>query len=253
MLTAFAAIVALSYALMQGGTDGWRSPRIVAAFALAAAGAAAFVIAEARVRSPLLPLRLLRKPAVAGGLAAGMTINVALSALLFALPYYGQRAGGMSARDAGLALLPMMVPLAFNPILTGRLAGRIGTKLPTAAGFALAAAGALLLFMADGRIGGALAFAGLVLTGFGVSFAIPSIMTAVIAAAAPEETGTASGALNAARQLGATIGVALAALALGLHAELEAGMRASLLGMAVLLLGGVPIALFGMGGARRSR
>ncbi|MBO7746162.1 MFS transporter [Paenibacillus sp. MWE-103] len=251
-LAAVAAIASLSYALMQGDADGWRSPRIVAAFAVAAASVAGFAIAEARVRTPLLPLRLLRKPAVAGGLAAGMAINVALSGLLFALPYYGQRAGGLSARDAGLALLPMMLPLAFNPILTGRIVGRIGAKLPMAAGFALAAAGTLLLALADAQAGSALAIAGLLLTGFGVSFAIPSVMTAVIAAVAPEETGTASGALNAARQLGATFGVALVALVLSRYAEPEAGLRASLLGMAVLLLGGVPVALFGMGGGRRS-
>ncbi|MDG0794459.1 MFS transporter [Cohnella ginsengisoli] len=202
-------------------------------------------------RAPLLPLRLLKVPTVSAGMLAGLLVNVGLSGVLFALPLYFQQARGYEAHAAGLALLPMTIPLAFNPILTGRIVGRVGARLPMAAGFALCATGVLTLAAATGETGYVGHLIGLLLVGFGTSLAIPSLMAAVMAASPPEWTGSASGALNASRQLGATLGVVLMGAFLGQAGSTEAGIRSGFVALGLVLSAGAILAwsMIGRGAA----
>lgn len=237
-MSAIVAIAALSFGLMEGETYGWNSPAIVAAFGAALLSAIAFARTQTRGRSPLLPLRLFQNATVSAGMLAGMAVNVGLSGILFVVPMFLQQAGGLSARMAGLALLPMMVPLAFNPIVTGRIVARIGARTPMTAGFALAGAGTLLLVLTEAKAGDALTVIGLLLVGFGVSFTLPSLMAAVMSAVPKEQAGAISGALNSSRQLGATLGVAVLGAIVEGSDSMTHGVRLSLLLAAVILLGG---------------
>jgi MFS transporter, DHA2 family, methylenomycin A resistance protein len=237
-ITAMATIAALSFALMEGETYGWNSPVILVAFSMAMLCAILFLIVEAKGKMPLLPLGLFRNATVSAGMFAGMAINIGLSGILFVLPLFFQITRGESAHIAGLALLPMTIPLAFNPILTGRIVGRIGARIPMTVGFSLGALGALLQVWVDVNTSYALTLVGLMLIGFGVSFTIPSLMAAVISSAPKEQTGAASGALNSSRQLGATLGVAILGSILSGSKSFMAGMHISLIVITVILFGG---------------
>ncbi|MDG0811738.1 MFS transporter [Cohnella rhizosphaerae] len=236
--TCIAAIASLAYALTEGQTRGWTSPVVLGAFGLFALASAGFAAAESRGRSPLLPLCLLAVPTVSAGMLAGLLVNNGLSGVLFALPLYFQQARGYEAHAAGLALLPLTIPLAFNPILTGRIVVRIGPRWPMTAGFALCAAGVLTVAAATGESGYSIHLVGLLLVGFGTSLAIPSLMAAVMAASPPEWTGAASGALNASRQLGATLGVVLTGAFIGHAASTEAGVRQGFVALGLVLAAG---------------
>ncbi len=237
-VAAICTIAAASFGLMEGETYGWDSSVILAAFGLALLSAILFVLVEARVNSPLLPLRLFNNKTVSAGMLAGLAINLGLSGILFMLPMYFQQTGGLSARMAGLALLPMMIPLAFNPILTGRIVARIGARIPMTAGFALCAAGMLLLFRTEAGTRDVMTIVGLLFIGFGVSLTIPSLLAAVMSAVPKEQAGSISGALNSSRQLGATLGVAILGTIAGGSAALTDGVRLSLLVTAGIMLGG---------------
>ncbi|MEK3722695.1 MFS transporter [Paenibacillus sp. FSL H8-0034] len=237
-ITAIAAIAAVSFGLMEGETYGWDSPIILAAFSLALLGAILFLIVEAKGKTPLLPLRLFRNATVSAGMAAGMAINIGLSGILFVLPLFFQQIRGLSAHIAGLALLPMMIPLAFNPILTGRIVARIGARIPMTVGFSLGAVGTLLQVWTEVNTTYAITLIGLLLIGFGASFTIPSLMAAVISSVPKEQTGAISGALNSSRQLGATLGVAILGSILSGSKSFMAGMHISLIVTAVILFGG---------------
>jgi DHA2 family methylenomycin A resistance protein-like MFS transporter len=140
-------------------------------------------------------------------------VNFGLSGVLFVLSLYFQETRAYPPSSTGLAFLPLTIPTAFNPIFTGRLVARIGPRIPAIAGFSLMASGTLIQAFSASV---ALSVIALALLGFGVSLAIPSLLTAVVASAPPELTGVAGGALNAARQTGAALGVAiLGALASG--------------------------------------
>lgn len=237
-ISAIAAIVALSFALMEGESWGWRSPVIMGAFALALLCAIAFLRVEARGKTPLLPLQLFRNSTVSAGMMAGLAINIGISGILFILPLYWGQVRGLSAHMAGLALLPMMVPMAFNPIFTGRIVARIGARIPMTIGFGLGAVGTILQVGVE-RVGGyTLTLVGLLLIGFGVSLTVPALMAAVISAVPKEQTGAASGALNSSRQLGATLGVAILGAMLSGSESFMAGMQVSFVVTAVILLGG---------------
>jgi len=237
-LTAIASLAALSFGLMEGEAYGWDSPVIFAAFGLALLGGVLFLAFEKRGKSPLLPLGLFRHVTVSTGMVAGMAINVCLSGILFVLPLFFQQIRGLSAHAAGLALLPMMIPLAFNPILTGRIVSRIGARIPMTVGFSLGAVGTLLLASTEANAGDAVTLIGLVLIGIGVSFTIPSLTAAVISSVPKEQSGTVSGALNSSRQLGATLGVATIGSILGGSESFIVGMHLSLIVITVILFGG---------------
>ncbi|UJF32191.1 MFS transporter [Paenibacillus hexagrammi] len=237
-LTAVIAIAALSFGLMEGETYGWKSPVIFAAWGLDLLSAVFFVRIQAKSKAPLLPLGLFRNATVSAGMVAGMAINMGLSGILFVLPLFFQQTAGSSAHAAGLALLPMMIPLAFNPILTGRIVGKIGPRIPMTVGFALAAAGTMMQVWTAVNTNDALTFIALLLIGFGVSYTLPSLITAVISSVPKEQSGAVSGALNSSRQLGATLGVSILGSIVSGSESFTRGMHVSLAVTAVILIGG---------------
>ncbi|BCJ40466.1 MFS transporter [Actinoplanes ianthinogenes] len=175
------------------------------ALLLSAAAIVVFVLRQQRAADPMLPSRMFADRTVGAGLAAGTVVNFGLSGVLFVLTLFFQRAHGWSPALTGLAFLPLTVPTAINPILTGRLVARSGPRRPAAAGFLLMAVGAAAQL--TDRV--PVAMAGLFVLGCGVSLAIPALMAAVVGALPPDLAGVGSGALNAARQIGAVLGVAV--------------------------------------------
>ncbi|WP_206785104.1 MFS transporter [Amycolatopsis sp. MtRt-6] len=195
-LSAVVALSALTYALIE---KSW------GALPLSAVAAAVFVRSQ-RHPEAMLPARLFRTRAFPLRLAAGAIANFGLSGVLFVLSIYFQESRGYPPSATGLAFLPLTIPTAFNPVFTGRLVARIGPRVPAVGGFSLMSAGTLVQACSTSAV---LSVVALAMLGFGVSLAIPALLTAVVAAAPPELTGVAGGALNASRQTGAALGVAI--------------------------------------------
>ncbi|MEV7095938.1 MFS transporter [Amycolatopsis sp. NPDC051045] len=218
-LSAVVALSTFTYSLVEG--NPWVLPVSVLA--------AAVFVASQRRPDAMLPPRLL-----SWSLPAGAIVNFGLSGVLFVLSLYFQETRGYPPSSAGLAFLPLTIPTAFNPIFTGRLVARIGPRIPAVAGFLLMSAGTLIQAFSPPV---ALSALGLALLGFGVSLAIPALLTAVVGSAPPELAGLAGGALNASRQTGAALGVAvLGALVSGTSTAF------ALVTAAVVLLAGASIA-----------
>jgi MFS transporter, DHA2 family, methylenomycin A resistance protein len=114
---------------------------VAAGLAIAAAGAAAFVAAQRRVRSPMLPLPLLRHPALSGGSVVGLLINLGFYGQLFAYSLYLQQVRGDSPLIAGLSLLPEAAAVPVASVLSGRLTSRRGPRITMITGLVLGAAG----------------------------------------------------------------------------------------------------------------
>jgi DHA2 family methylenomycin A resistance protein-like MFS transporter len=197
----------------------------------AVVGALLFVRWERRSGTPTVPPALLRAPGVVAGLSAGAAVNLALAGVLFTTTLLLQGAHHLTPLQAGLAFLPLTLPTAAGPVFTARLVAARGPRLPVLAGLVLLTAGAAVLAAWPGAQYPVLA-AGLLLIGTGVSSTLPALVTVVVAAAPPGTAGTASGLLNAVRQTGATVGVAvMGALADGpafLCAALTSGAAALL-------------------------
>jgi MFS transporter, DHA2 family, methylenomycin A resistance protein len=214
---AAAAVLALcTDALIAAGAQAWTHT------AGSAAGFAAALLAfrrrERHSRTPVLNRALLRSGPVRAGLLAAAAVNFALTGGLFVLPLLLQQQRHLSPLQTGLAFLPLTVPFAVNPPFTGRIVARVGPRRPILAGLALLAAGGAVLaavVFVDG--GYPWLAAGLLMTGFGVSYALPALVTAVVNAAPAGTAGAVGGLLNAVRQVGATLGIVVmgAAVAAG--------------------------------------
>ncbi|GGZ30031.1 MFS transporter [Streptomyces poonensis] len=207
-LAAAVVLALLTDALIAAGAGAWG--HAVCSSAGLVVSLLAFSVLESRSQAPVVNRALLRSKQVRAGLLAAAAAGFALAGALFVLPLLLQQQRHLSPLETGLAFLPLTVPFAANPPLTGRIVARTGPRRPILAGLALLTAGGAVLactVFADGACHW-LAL-GLVLTGFGVSYVLPALVAAVISAAPEGTAGAAGGLLNAVRQVGATLGVAL--------------------------------------------
>ncbi|MFE1930262.1 MFS transporter [Streptomyces sp. NPDC059474] len=151
---------------------------------------------------------------------------------------------GWDPLSTGLALLPMGALVAVASPLSGRVAARVGTHVPAVAGLLTGAVGLLGWAAVGPHTPYALLVVPLLLAGFGTSFTMPSATIAAMEAAPHEVRGAASGAFNAARQLGSAIGVALfgTLAAASASSAFYARMRLSAVIAAGCFLGGAALA-----------
>ncbi len=170
---------------------------------------AAFVACEHRTRAPMLPLGLFHNPTFSGASFVGLAINLGFYGQLFVVSLYFQQVRGWSALATGLALLPEGIFVAISSALSGRAMGRVGPRLPMIAGLLLGGAGLSGLAAAGEHTSYVLLVPPLIAAGFGMAFTMPAATNAIIGAAPAERAGIASGVLNASRQAGGAIGVAL--------------------------------------------
>ena len=162
----------------------------------------------------MLPLALFRSREFSGATGVGVLFNACLYGTLICLSLFLQQSRHEPALATGLLLLPMSLVVGAGSLASGTLTARLGPRRPMIAGLALAAAGAALLATAGTGTGLPLIVAGSILTGL-VSLAMPAMTAVVVGAAGPEHAGVASGILNAARQSGGALGVALLGSLLG--------------------------------------
>ena len=243
-VTAVVALGALAFGVIEGGALGFGAPFVAGSLAVAAAGFAAFVLAEATGAHPMVPLRLLRSRVVSTCVAIGFTINVSFYGIAFVLSLYFQHVLGEPPVTAGLMFLPMTALLAVANLASARVAARSGHQVPVRAGLAVSAAGMVALAFLHGT----LLVADLVPVGTGLGFALPSLTFVLLEAIPADQAGLAGGLLNASRQTGGALAVAVfGALVSG---SFLAGMRESILISAVLLLASSVAALTVLRGHR---
>ncbi|MFJ8896389.1 MFS transporter [Leifsonia sp. NPDC102414] len=207
-LLACASLASLSGALIAlgGGRASVAAPLLVAAVCCVGT----LVAVERRSAHPVFVPAILRARGVGAGLLAGGVVNFALTGVIFAIPLVLAAQFRLAPMSIGLFLLALTIPCALNPLLTGYLVARHGSRPPIVGGLALVAVGPLLLGFCIAAGLPLVVFAlGLAVTGFGISFALPALVSAVLGAVPADTAGNASGLLNAVRQMGATMGVAV--------------------------------------------
>ncbi|MDT0465019.1 MFS transporter [Streptomyces gibsoniae] len=202
------ALAALTFGLIDAGTEGWGQPLPLLALALAAAAFAALFVVERRATSPILPPALVGLARVRADIVAGAMASFIFYGVLYALTQWMVEERGLSAFETGTAFLPMTLPMCFMPLLTGRLVARIGARRVILVGLALDTAAGGVLAFASNDTPLALVITAQVALSFGSTLAIPAA-TADMALAAPKElAATGQGAFNAGRQAGSALGVA---------------------------------------------
>lgn len=220
-LLAVLALGALAVALIEGVHSG-PEPVVVASAAVCVVAGLSFLSVERRVEEPMLPLGLFREPAFAGGAAIGVLINFAFYGELFVLNLYFQDVRGQEPLMAGLAVLPQLAAIVAGSTIAARRSGRTsGPQLTALLGLWIAGSGVSALLVADASVGYWWLVAPMAAAGLGMGMVTPAVTAATTEAAPAHHGGLASGVINAARQSGSVIGIAvLGGLAGGSNAVL---------------------------------
>jgi EmrB/QacA subfamily drug resistance transporter len=213
-----ACAAAVTYALIQSGTDGWTGATVLGFFALAVLALVVFVVVELRTEDPLLDLKLLRNPSFAGLMSAGLLLSAGAFSHLTYTSIWLQSILGMSPIKAGLAVSPLALTAFVVAGFGGRHLGRLAPQWPIGIGLALIGGGTLLLTMVNGASSWPALVPGLLVAGVGVGMSTPVLTSAAMSAVPHQRAGMAGGALNTFRQLGYALGIAVLGTVFGAQA-----------------------------------
>jgi predicted MFS family arabinose efflux permease len=224
-VTVTASLMLAVYAVVNANEAGWTSAQTLGLLLAALALLAAFLVIEARVQHPLMPLGLFRLRNVAIANVAAVLWAAAMFAWFFLSALYLQRVLGYRPLQVGLAFLPSNLIMAFFSLgLSARVVMRFGLRRPLAAGLLMAACA--LAWFARAPVGGSFVpdvLPGMILLGVGAGIAFNPMLLAAMSDVDPADSGLASGIVNTSFMMGGALGLAvLASLAAARSDALQA-------------------------------
>lgn len=222
---AVTGLVGLIGAIIETPRLGFDHAVVLGGFGLAAACAIAFAIAQTRVAQPMLPLALLRLPNFSIALLSAIAISLAYYGLIFVMSLYLQQFAGYTPLQTGLAYVPLTLAFIAANLLGGRLLASRGFRVTILSGLVLCASGfAWLSRLGDGDSYLWILPAFLAVPA-GMGLAMPATTTMILSSVDRSWSGTAAAVLNAVRQIGAALGVALCGLLLADAGRIDVGLR----------------------------
>jgi EmrB/QacA subfamily drug resistance transporter len=251
-----AAALGSVWGLLRGNESGWSSAEVLAAFALGAVALVALVRWERRATAPLIPMRLFAARGFSIGNAVGFLLFGSIFSGAFFFAQFLQTVQHHGPLGAGVRLAPWTITLFLVAPIAGRQVNRFGERPLVVAGLLMQAAGyGCLAIMAGPQLSYPAMIAPFVLSGVGVSMAIPAAQSAVLRSVPVSAVGAASGTFNTLRQLGGAFGIALPAAVfasvggLGSASAFSTGFAAAIGTAALLALTGAALGLLLPAGA----
>jgi EmrB/QacA subfamily drug resistance transporter len=214
------------YTLLEAGEKGWGSLHTVGLGAVSIALVTVFVLRQARIENPLMPLRLFGSRNVTGAnLAMGLLV-VGFFGMFFLGALYMQGVLGYSPLEVGLAFLPSCIVMGTLSLgFAEKLVVGFGARRSLITGLSLCLAG-LLLFTRTSVEGSWVSeiLPVMLLLGLGAGVCFPALMTLAMSGATPQDAGLASGLVNTTTQVGGALGLAVLAT---VSAERSDSLRAA--------------------------
>jgi EmrB/QacA subfamily drug resistance transporter len=203
-------LILIVYGLLQAATHTWGSDRVDVPLGVGGVLLVAFVISQALLSSPLVPLRFFRNRTRVIANLATVLLTTSFISTLYILTLYLQEIGHYSPIKTGLAYLPFGVALLVAVAMSTKLEARLGVKPVLFVGFLFMSGGLALL----SQIGvhadyTAHILPGLLVLAFGNGLAFPPLSNAALHAVGPTDAGLASGVQNTFLQLGGSLGLAV--------------------------------------------
>ncbi len=212
------ALGGLTFGLIQAGVWGWGAAPVVLALAVAAVAGVLFYLGERRATHPMLPPALFRDPTFSAASAVGAILSFGFYGELFLMSLFFQQVQHRSPLAAGLALLPQTAVISLMNFVSGQVTARRGARLPMAVGLATGGAGLLGLALVGARASLLSVVGPMLAVGVGASLAMPAMTHAAIDHTPKERAGIGSAVLNASRQVGGVVGIALLGALISSHA-----------------------------------
>ncbi|BCG78838.1 MFS transporter [Mesorhizobium sp. 113-3-3] len=200
---------ALTFGLISAGESGWGDARTITAIIAGVVGLVVFLGFEARTPRPMLPLGLFRDVRFAVANVASFALGFTSYSSVFFFSMFLQQVQGWSPTQTGLRMAPaFLVQIVVSPWI-GRLSARYGHSLLMTAGYILVGLSMLGMCWAGPSTPYAVLCTLFIINGLGNSLAIPTGSAAAMSYAPRERSGMVSAVINATRQSGLAIGIAL--------------------------------------------
>ncbi|GAA2637776.1 DHA2 family efflux MFS transporter permease subunit [Paractinoplanes durhamensis] len=209
VLLSASGLVALTYGIIEAGDRGWSDARSLTTMIAGVLALIAFVVRQRTAKFPLVDLDLFRSRQFTGGAVLATVASFGMLGLMFSLPQFYSAVEGQDAFGSGLRLLPVIGGLLVGARTAEKIAARIGSRLVIAGGLALMTAALLLGATTSATSGFGFIAVWVSLAGLGLGFTLPPSMDAALGALTPERSGVGNGLIQAMRQVGGAIGVAV--------------------------------------------
>jgi EmrB/QacA subfamily drug resistance transporter len=214
-VTGTAGLAVLVYGLSSAapganGASHWGDARVVAALAAGGVLLAAFAMIETRSAHALLPVRLLRDRDRLGANLIMLGVGTAIFGVFVFVNLFVQDVWGYSPLRTGVSFLPLTVTMLVASFAAAALASRIGARPLVIAG-SVASAGAMYWMSRvteHGTFVGGLLGPGLVL-GAGLGLLLVPLQLVAMSGVGEADSGVAASLLNAGRQVGGSLGLAI--------------------------------------------
>ncbi|REJ07811.1 MFS transporter [Microbacterium bovistercoris] len=235
-----AGLGALVFALIEQPRLGWGSPAIWIPAVAGAALLIAFLVRQARVTAPMMPLDMFRVRNFGWGNLATLFVYAALSLNGFVVVVYLQQGAGLSATAAGLANMPVTILMILLSSRAGALAGKYGPRIFMTAGPILMGCGALLLLTV------AIEFnywwqvlPSMIVMGLGLSLTVAPLTAAILGSIDESRSGIASAVNNAVSRVAGLLVVAMISTIVGGMLDLNGFHSAALVTAGLMAAGGI--------------
>jgi EmrB/QacA subfamily drug resistance transporter len=257
----FSALLAVTYAIIEGPRLGWGSPLVTGLFAGTVAAIVALVVYEPRLEEPLLDLRFFRSVPFSSATLVAVLSFSAFSGFLFLNALYLQEVRGLAPFQTGLYTLPLALATVVCSPVSGWLIGRSGTRTPLVLAGAGIATSALLLASLDAGTPIARVITAYVVFGVGFGLVNAPITNTAVSGMPRARAGLAAAVASTSRQVGASLGVALGGTIAqgraGSAGNLIAGMHAffglaAVAGLCIVALGVLSSSAWGRETLRRT-
>ncbi len=209
LVTSALGLFALTYGLIEANTYGWGSARIVGSFVVAAVSLGAFVLLERRQRAPMLDLTLFRNSTYTGANLVVLLVALAMFGVFFFVSLYMQNVLGYSAVQAGAAFLPMTILIILLAPVAGRVSDRAGSRWLMTTGMTLLAVQLVYFSQLGPDESYWSLLPAMLIGGAGMSLTMTPSAAAATRAVPVAKAGVGSAVLNAFRQVGGSVGIAL--------------------------------------------
>jgi DHA2 family methylenomycin A resistance protein-like MFS transporter len=213
-LASIVALGALCCAAIELPSRGIAAREVWVAALLAVLAILTLVAVERRAHHPMVPVEWFSNRMFVTMNVMGTLVYVGYFGLLFELSLYLHGEFGFNARQIGLTLLPLAGSLSIGNVLAGKLHGRFSATQFMTTGLVLAAVAVPAMAMSlESHAPWVVTYAAMVMFGGGTALSVPPMISTVLEQVPGELAGVASGLLNALRQAGGLVGVAMAGAA----------------------------------------
>jgi DHA2 family multidrug resistance protein len=205
-------LCALQYFLEEGERDDWfESIGITVAFITACVCTATFVVRELTCEVPAVKIRLFKDPVFLSGTLIGSLMFALLMASMFLLPLMMQELLGFTATQAGMALMPRVFVMMIATPIVGKIYNRVSPRVVIGIGVLFIAWGAFSMSHFTLETSQHDVIWAIMTQGIGFSCLFVPLSTVALTSIPRHEMADATGLNSLFRQIGGSIGLAVAA------------------------------------------